>query len=67
MHDGIADVYARYVADSLATFGKSLFDLNLALLTVAISIKLQGGTLRELSTQQSMASRAHSVPIARPA
>ena len=42
LHDGISDVHARFVHDSLASFGVSLFDLNLALIVFGLSIKLQG-------------------------
>ena len=40
--DGVSDCLARFDQGTMETFGRSLFDLNLALLTFGLSVKLQG-------------------------
>ena len=42
--DGVQDCFARFETDEMGNFGRSLLDLNLAILTFGLSVQLQGAT-----------------------
>lgn len=42
--DGVSDCFARFDQGTMANFGRSLLDLNLAIVTFGLSVKLQSAT-----------------------